>query len=59
MRQRAELSARFQNTASPYTLRVLPGGVAKSQNPIGLLDRFEDPAVTVSIAANDNDRESS
>ena len=52
MRKRAELFAHTQNTASQYNLQVPLGRIAKPQNREGLLDRFEDPSVCMSIAAN-------
>ena len=52
MRKRAELFAHTQNTASQYNLQVPLGRIAKPQNREGLLDRFEDPSVCMSMAAN-------
>ena len=52
MRKRAELLAHIQNTASQYNLQVPLGRIAKPKNRIGLLERFENPAVQMSVAAN-------
>ena len=52
MRKRAELFAHTQNTASQYNLQIPLGRIANPQNREGLLDRFADPAVKLSIAAN-------
>ncbi len=52
MRKRAELFAHTQNTASQYNLQVPLGRIAKPQNREGLLDRFDDPSVCMSMAAN-------
>jgi len=52
MRKRAELFAHTQNTASQYNLQVPLGRIANPQNREGLLDRFADPAVKMSVAAN-------
>ncbi len=52
MRKRAELFSHTQNAASQYNLQVPLGRIAKPQNRVDLLDRFDDPAVQMSIAAN-------
>lgn len=52
MRKRAELFAHTQNTASQYNLQESLGRIAKPQNREGLLERFDDPAVRMSMAAN-------
>jgi len=52
MRKRAELFAHTQNTASQYNLQEPLGRIAKPQNREGLLERFDDPAVRMSMAAN-------
>lgn len=52
MRKRAELFAHTQNTASQYNLQIPLGRIANPQNREGLLDRFDDSAVKMSIAAN-------
>jgi transposase len=52
MRKRAELLAHIQNTASQYNLQEPLGRIAKPQNRVDLLDRFADPAVQMSVAAN-------
>jgi transposase len=52
MRKRAELFAHIQNTASQYNLQEPLGRIAKPKNRKGLLERFDDPAVQMSVAAN-------
>jgi len=52
MRKRAELFAHTQNTASQYNLQVPLGRIARPENREGLLERFDDPAVRMSVAAN-------
>ncbi|WP_457573273.1 IS110 family RNA-guided transposase [Desulfolithobacter sp.] len=52
MRKRAELLAHIQNTASQYNLQVPLGRIAKAKNRIDLLERFDNPAVQMSVAAN-------
>jgi transposase len=52
MRKRAELFAHTQNTASQYNLQVPLGRIARPENREGLLERFDDPAVRMSMAAN-------
>lgn len=52
MRKRAELFAHTQNTASQYNLQVHLGRIARPENRKGLLDRFDDPSVCMSMAAN-------
>ena len=54
MRKRAELLAHIQNTASQYNLQVPLGRIADPKNREGLIDRFDDPAVQMSVAANLN-----
>jgi len=51
MRKRAELLAHIQNTASQYNLPPL-GAITHARNRGGLLEKFEDPAVQMSVAAN-------
>ncbi len=52
MRKRAELYAHTQNTRSQYNLPDPLGCIAKPQNREGIVERFPDPAVQKSIAAN-------
>ena len=52
MRKRAELLAHIQNTASQYNLQAPLGRIAKAKNRENLLERFDDPAVQMSVAAN-------
>ena len=52
MRKRAELLAHIQNTASQYNLQVPLGRIAKAKNRVDLLERFDNPAVRMSVAAN-------
>ena len=52
MRKRAELLAHIQNTASQYNLQVPLGRIAKAKNRENLLERFDNPAVQMSVAAN-------
>ena len=52
MRKRAELLAHVQNTASQYNLQEPLGRIAKPKNRAHLLERFNDPAVRLSVAAN-------
>ncbi|BCO07869.1 IS110 family transposase [Desulfolithobacter dissulfuricans] len=52
MRKRAELLAHIQNTASQYNLQLPLGRIAKAKNRENLLERFDDPAVQMSVAAN-------
>lgn len=52
MRKRAELFAHIQNTASQYNLQTPLGKISKPKNRKGLLNKFDDPAVQMSIAAN-------
>ena len=52
MRKRAELLAHIQNTASQYNLQEPLGRIAKAKNRVDLLDRFDNPAVRMSVAAN-------
>ena len=52
MRKRVELLAHIQNTASQYNLQEPLGRIAKARNRVDLLDRFDNPAVRMSVAAN-------
>lgn len=52
MRKRAELLAHIQNTASQYNLQTPLGRIAKAGNRVDLVERFDDPAVQMSVAAN-------
>jgi len=52
MRKRAELLAHIQNTASQYNLQTPLGKISRAKNREGVLERFEDPAVQMSVAAN-------
>ena len=52
MRKRAELYAHIQNTRSQYNLPDPLGCIAKPQNREGIVERFLDPAVQKSVAAN-------
>ncbi len=52
MRKRAELYAHIQNTRSQYNLPDPLGCIAKPKNREGIVERFLDPAVQKSIAAN-------
>ena len=52
MRKRAELFAHIQNTRSQYNLPDPLGCIAKPQNREGITQRFDDPSVQRSIAAN-------
>ena len=52
MRKRAELFAHTQNTASQYNLQDPLGRIARPENREGLLERFDEPAVRMSMAAN-------
>jgi len=52
MRKRAELYAHTQNTRSQYNLPDPLGCIAKPQNRKGIVERFPDPSVQKSIAAN-------
>jgi transposase len=52
MRKRAELFAHIQNTRSQYNLPDPLGCIAKPQNREGIVERFDDPSVQKSIAAN-------
>jgi hypothetical protein len=52
MRKRAKLFAHTQNTASQYNLQTPLRRIAKPQNRVDLLDRFKDPSVKISMAAN-------
>jgi len=52
MRKRAELLAHIQNTASQYNLDPPLGKISLARNRDGLLERFENPAVKMSVAAN-------
>jgi transposase len=52
MRKRAELYAHTQNTRSQYNLPDPLGCIAKPKNREGIVERFLDPAVQKSIAAN-------
>ena len=51
MRKRAELLAHIQNTASQYNLPPF-GAITHARNRGGLREKFEDPAVQMSIAVN-------
>ncbi|MFP7754004.1 IS110 family transposase [Thermodesulfobacteriota bacterium B35] len=52
MRKRAELLAHIRNTASQYNLQEPLGRIAKAANRVDLLERFDDPAVRMSVSAN-------
>lgn len=52
MRKRAELYAHIQNTRSQYNLPEFLGRIAKPQNRQGIADRFHNPSVQQSIAAD-------
>jgi len=52
MRKRAELFAHTQNTASQYNLQESLGRISRVQNREGLLERFDDLSVRMSMAAN-------
>jgi hypothetical protein len=52
MRKRAELFAHIQNTRNHYNLPDPLGCLAKPQNREGIIQRFEDPSIQQSIAAN-------
>jgi transposase len=52
MRKRAELFAHIQNTRSQYNLPDPLGCIAKPQNREGIVERFNDPSVQKSMAAN-------
>ena len=52
MRKRAELFAHIQNTRSQYNLPDFLGCIAKPQNREGIVERFGDPSIQKSIAAN-------
>ncbi len=52
MRKRAELFAHIQNTRSQYNLPDPLGCIAKPQNREGIVERFDNPSVQKSMAAN-------
>jgi len=52
MRKRAELYSHIQNTYSQYNLPGCLGRIAKPQNRDGIIDRFDQPSVQKSIAAD-------
>ena len=52
MRKRAELYAHIQNTRSQYNLPEPFGRIARPQNRHGIVERFDQPSVQQSIAAD-------
>lgn len=52
MHKRAELFSHTQNTASQYNFQAPLGRIARPQNRVGLLDRFDSHSVQKSIEAN-------
>jgi transposase len=52
VRKRAELFAHIQNTRSQYNLPDPLGRIAKPQNRLGLVDRFDQPSIRRNMAVD-------